>query len=475
MPVFRRPLPPRTPAGSPHRPSVRVPFAPLWWAALLCAAPALAQPSAALRAADPATPVPAVTVPALPPATPAQPLELPTDIERARAIWQQANAQVAEFPRGHIDILRWEAQNPGTPATETPASTGPALDAAEAVRISLRQRPALFAHAGMNALERAEVQRTYVAHVQAVHSAWTQAVTARHSLRLMTDALSAARTGVALGQRMVQAGNWSQAKLMREQVQEAAAQQAAARAQQAQTSADEQLARLLGLWDGAAMAELLQRLPPSLPALPEQVTPGPGISPADVEAAALRSHPTLTWQRTEARRQLAAVPPERLVAWHQAVDAALKTDTAAGQDAPWTAPQISNLPLLRDHALERAVKAESALLQTATERRSMAREAWAQLQAQHASARHAQDVRVPLHTTLEQETLLRYNGMLQSTWDLLTQARERLAAIDAAHQARRDFWLAHAAWQALLAGGDYQSPGISSAPAGGASTAPQGH
>lgn len=479
MPVFRRLVPHRKPADAPLRPALKVPFAPLWWAALLCAAPALAQPSTALRAADPATHVTAVTVTVRPPTAPAKPLALPADIESARAIWQQANQRVAEFPRGHIDILRWEAQNSGnTPATEAPASTpsaAPALGAAEAVRISLRHRPALLAHAGMSEPERAEVQRAYVAHVQAVHTAWVEAVSARNSLSLMTDALSAASTGVALGQRMVLAGNWSQAKLLREQVQEAAAHQAAARAQQATTSADEQLARLLGQWDGAAMAALLQRLPPSLPTLPEQVTPGPGINPAEVEGAALRGHPTLAWQLTEARRQLTAVHPDRLAAWHEAVNAATQAATAAGQEAPWTPPQIDNLPLLRDHALERAVRAESALLQAAAERRSMAREAWAQLQAQYASARHAQDVVSPLQTTLEQETLLRYNGMLQSTWDLLAQARERLAALDAAHQARRGFWLAHTAWQALLAGGDYQSPGTSSASAGGATSAPKGH
>ena len=474
MPVFRRHVPTRTPAGTPQRPSSRVALSSLWWAALLCAAPALAQPSAALRAADPATPAPASAVQMLPTPAAAQPLALPTDIERARAIWQQANQRVAEFPRGHIDILRWEAQNPGN--TPAPASTpSAALDAAEAVRISLRHRPALLAHAGMSEPERAEVQRAYVAHVQAVHTAWVQAVTASHSLRLLTDALSAASTGVALGQRMVLAGNWSQAKLLREQVLEAAAHQAAVRAQQAKTSADEQLARLLGQWDGAAMASLLQRLPPSLPALPEQVTPGPGISPAEVEGAALRGHPTLAWQLTEARRQLNAVPPERLAAWHEAIDQAIQTAPATGLEASWTPPQIDNLPLLRDHALERAVRAESALLQAAAERRSMAREAWAQLQARHASARHAQDVVNPLQSTLEQETLLRYNGMLQSTWDLLGQARERLAALDAAHQARSDFWIAYTAWQALLAGGDYQSPGTSAAASGDSSTAPKGH
>jgi outer membrane protein TolC len=482
----------------------------LWCAAVLCAAPAWAEPFA-LRAADPATPVAAATTTPAPPAPAlAQPLELPTDIDRARAIWQQANARVAEFGRGHIDILRWEAQNPGSalpaspvpPVAPTPASNEPVFDGAQALRLSLRQRPDVFAHAGMNTLERAEVQRAYVAHAQAVDSAWAETVTARHSLRLLGEALSAAHTGVALGQRMVQAGNWSQAKLLREQLSEAAAQQAVARAQQAQTRADEQLARLLGVWDSARLQALLQRLPPALPALPESLAmsaapmAGPdlhsghtapaAIAPTDAEAAALRSHPTLAAQRTDTRRLLAAVPAEQQTRWAQAVDEALDQhnaqspnpalgSTAPWSAAPWSAPHISNLPMLHDHALQRAVQAESRLLQAAAERRSMAREAWAQLQAAHAHALHAQNVLVPLHTTLEQETLLRYNGMLQSTWDLLAQARERMAAVDAAHQARRDFWLAHTAWQALLAGGDYQSPGNSSAPAGGASPAPKGH
>jgi outer membrane protein TolC len=469
MPVFRPLLPVRTSV-------LRIRFGPLWCAALLSATPALAGTSTALRAADPATPVPAAAAPLLPAAAPAKPLELPTDIDRARTIWQQANERVAEFPRGHIDIIRWEAQNPTSAlGAGEPASTAPALDAPEALRLSLRHRPALFAHAGMNEPERAEVQRAYVAHAQAVHTAWIEAVTARHSLRLMNDALSASATGVALGQRMVLSGNWSQAKLLREQVQQAADHQAVVRALQAKTGADEQLLRLLGQWDGTTSVALLQRLPQSLPALPAQVTPGQGLGPAEVEAAVLSSHPTLAWQLTEARRQIATVSPERLAAWADAVDQALKKAPSAGQPSPWSAPQINNLPLLRDHALERAVRAESSLLQAATERRSMAREAWTHLQAQHASARHAQDVIGPLQSTLEQETLLRYNGMLQSTWDLLAQARERLGALDAAHQARRDFWLAHTAWQTLLAGGDYQGPGTLSAPSGGATSKPKGH
>ncbi len=154
------------------------------------------------------------------------------------------------------------------------------------------------------------------------------------------------------------------------------------------------------------------------------------------------------------------------------MNAALDALPTPGDTA--TPPHIDNLSLLRDHALERAVSAEATLLRQAAERRSMARQAWATLQVRHASALHAQNVVTQLQTALEQDTQLRYNGMLQSTWELLASARERLAALDAALQARRGYWLAQADWQALLAGADYAGPDTtSSSPSG--STAPAGH
>ena len=160
MRVFRQPLPPRP------TPATRTPFAALALA-LAVAGPALAQPSrpSALVAADPQTPsAPVAATPGpVPDAGPAP--EWPTDIERARAIWQQVNQRVAAFPRGHIDLLRWEAAN-APRATVDAAPAGPALGLADALRASLRQRPDLFTHAGMNALAQAKVQTAYAAHAR---------------------------------------------------------------------------------------------------------------------------------------------------------------------------------------------------------------------------------------------------------------------------------------------------------------------
>lgn len=110
-------------------------LAPLWLAALAASSPAAhaqahdghhppaaestsgtAGPSVRLAGAiDPAADSLPLRHPALP-ASGAIATEL-TD-------WRQANAAVAEFPKGHMDILRWESAQAGRPAA-APAAHGP--------------------------------------------------------------------------------------------------------------------------------------------------------------------------------------------------------------------------------------------------------------------------------------------------------------------------------------------------------------
>ena len=70
-----------------------------WTACLVLLAPPLAMTQTALNAADPQ----AATAPL-------HYTELPTPApETATPNWRQAHEAVAEFPRGHADILAWEA------------------------------------------------------------------------------------------------------------------------------------------------------------------------------------------------------------------------------------------------------------------------------------------------------------------------------------------------------------------------------
>ena len=61
---------------------------------------------------------------------------------------------------------------------------------------------------------------------------------------------------------------------------------------------------------------------------------------------------------------------------------------------------------------------------------------------------------MPLRKTIADETLLRYNGMLASVFELLADAREQIGSVNAALEAQRDFWLADADLEFALTGGE---------------------
>ena len=103
-----------------------------WGALVLATATPWAQaqtsppvPTASSTAADWLSPA-ADTLPLQHPALPAS-----GGVEQTNTPWADANAAVAAFPRGHADVLRWEAAQraaaaapattPGSPAAVTPA------------------------------------------------------------------------------------------------------------------------------------------------------------------------------------------------------------------------------------------------------------------------------------------------------------------------------------------------------------------
>ncbi|WP_288252285.1 hypothetical protein [uncultured Hydrogenophaga sp.] len=437
----------------------------------LSATPLLAgTPAEALRAADPGE-APAALPPPLPDL---QRLDAPptdADLAQALARWREANRRVAEFPRGHMDLLRWEAARAPAPAPAppTPAPAKP-LTLAEALNMSLRERPDLFTHTGMNPLERARVRVAFAGHVRALQQAWIDAVALRASAQLSADVLDTARTGTELGRRMVQAGNWPHARLLQEQRIEAEAWRAQGDATLAAQAALERLAALLGLWRAAEVRALSERLPDALPAPPERMTPpAPDASP---EAAALRGDPSLAIERDQAERMFTGLPEGRWDAWARERDAALEA-MPAPDGSTATPPHLGDLRLLREQRPMQAEEHRARLLRMASERRAMARLAWSQLAVRHAQARHADQVIAPLGDELQQDMQRRVNGMLESTWTLLASARERSAGLRTAVMARRDYWRAQAAWQALLAGDGFaiDAPsGAGDAPTSGAST-----
>jgi opacity protein-like surface antigen len=81
-------------------------------------AAALSAPVYAADAADPAVPVPTLAYRSALPA--------PADLAEPAVPWAQANQEVARFPRGHADLVRWEERQERGSSTPSSAPAAPA-------------------------------------------------------------------------------------------------------------------------------------------------------------------------------------------------------------------------------------------------------------------------------------------------------------------------------------------------------------
>lgn len=400
----------------------------------------------AAQAYDPDTPTPPLSYAPLPKPTPLPAL--------GEDDWRGANDTVGAFPRGHIDILKWEAEN--SPAAPPDASTDAgALTPRDAVRQALAHRPELFASSDMSAIERARADIAMIEFARDVHRAWINAVATRQALRQTQRALDTVATENALAVRMTQVGNWGQDRLLRQQLSLQAAVDQLARARQQALSGDEALNRALGVWGEAGAIGLPAQLP-ELPATP--------ISADGLEARALRNHPQLQLAATAAERAQRGLGAQAMESWNQVTAAAIaRMPNRAGADGnlldqlPGAAPVLDLRRAAVSHDTERAARAQAEATRLAVTIRSRVREAYHHYRMTHEralQARHSVELRI----AAQEDMVLRYNGMLKSTWDVLAAARTRLVAEGAAVQAQRDFWLAHTNLQAVLGGGDYAGP-----------------
>jgi outer membrane protein TolC len=394
---------------------------------------------------------------ALPPVASSQ--DAPTTIQEALERWRAANQSVAEFPRGHIDLLRWEqSQSAAASPTANPTT---AVTWPEVWRDIQRQRAEWVLPPSANALERRAAQRDWLALHQEAQAAWANAITQHALLRVHEERVHAARTAQALGERMAALGHWSQAQLIPVQLAGIQEQTAHMAAQSQAQAAVERLARLSGLSNSEAIDDLIARLPKALP-MPEALT-----WPPNAEAQALAQRPEHQWKGQQVEREVQAVSEAHWRRWAQARDGLLQGQI--DQAPQWTARVA-----MGDHALSKAIVARAAWEREGRAIGSTVRQAWQQLERSRALDVLMHEQRLPLQQQAEQETLLRYNGMLKSTWDMIDAAQARLSAQADALKARQAHALAHADWLTLMAGGDVElSP--PAAPAGNNPAAPKGH
>jgi outer membrane protein TolC len=295
---------------------------------------------------------------------------------------------------------------------------------------------------------------TVVDQVSQVRQAWVRAVAARQLLTYAEQVDRSAKASAELARRMLQVGNFTKLQRARQQAfyADAAAQHAAA--SQAETSAREELIRLMGLTDAQAR-EL--KLPERLPDLPEQPH-----AAADVSAAATQQR--LDVQLARLQMQVAGKAQGlNLLNTLVDVEAGVRRDTnfdnASGTRAAGRRWELDvRLPVFDWGGAQRAgmnaqtlaaVNRYDAVARGAS---SQLRESYSAYRTAYDLAKHYRDEIVPLRKTISEENVLRYNGMLIGVFELLADSRDQVASVMAAINAQQQFWLADASLASTLIG-----------------------
>ena len=300
-----------------------------------------------------------------------------------------------------------------------------------------------------------EGARAAVALASETRRAYFQAVAAQESARYAEQVKDAADASAELARRMARAGNFPKLTQMREQAFYAEAVAQLARARQNAMAERERLTRLMGLHGEAIRFVLPDRLP-DLPAA--------AARQEDAETVAMRQRlDVLAAQReTEAVAEtLGLVKSTRVINLFDLGPARTREG-----DEPWKTgfALVIEIPLF-DWGSAKVARAEAVYMQsvqrvaeTAVNAQSEVRETHSAYTTAYETARHYRDEIVPLRKRISEEQLLRYNGMLISVFELLADAREQVAAVNAAIDAARDFWVAESDLQAALAGAGEPRP-----------------
>jgi outer membrane protein TolC len=317
---------------------------------------------------------------------------------------------------------------------------------------------------------RLQLAREVLAHSAEVRAAWVRAVAAQQLVIYHRQVQDAAAAGAELARRMQAVGNFSRLQRAREQAFLADATTQLARAMAQATVEREALVRKLGL--DADDAERLQ-LPERLPELPASTRPGD-----EVAQRAMNERLDLLLARAQLGAAQRALGLETVQLFDIELAAVRELgpggERGRGVEAGIRLPLLDPGIALRQASSARLLAAQQRFEQVRLEAGSVLRERYVLYRSAHDLARHQRDEVVPLKRTITDEMLLKYNGMLVGVFDLLADARAQVAAVIAAIEAQRDFWLADAALKAAIVGAPSSSMSMAAA-AAAPTTQPKGH
>jgi outer membrane protein TolC len=290
--------------------------------------------------------------------------------------------------------------------------------------------------------------------------AWHDAVASQQTVAYAEQVQSAAEAAAELAKRMALAGNFSALDQAREQAFYTDATTQFLRSRQAALAAREKLTRLLGLSGN----DIAYRLPERLPELPQT----PGVM-ADIEQQAMRQRLDVQGAMQDAANLADALGLTRTTGYFSLLEAKYKRNSESGEPRQTGYEIELRLPIF-DFGTARNARAEYSYMQAVhraaeltVRARSEVREAYGAWRAAYDLAKHYRDEVVPLRARISEETLLRYNGMLMSVFELLAESRQQINAVSDAIAAQRDFWIADTTLRLTING---TSPGAIAAASG---------
>lgn len=300
--------------------------------------------------------------------------------------------------------------------------------------------------------------------------AYVNAVAAQQFAAYAEQVKEATEAGSEFAQRLAAAGNFSKLDHAREQAFYADATGALARARRQAISDREKLIRVTGLWGtGANFA-----LPDRLPDLPKE---RPELG--ELEAYAMQNRLDIEAGKLQTQSVSSSLGLTKATRFINVLDVGYLRNSTT--DTPReTGYEISVQIPLFDWGSARVARAEAVymlavnqLAQTAINARSEVRESYASYQTSYDIAKHYRDEVVPLRKRISDEMMLRYNGMLVSVFELLTDTREQVNAVNTYIESLRDYWVAETELQTSLGGKlPVQGAASATAPQNGQMTAP---
>lgn len=297
----------------------------------------------------------------------------------------------------------------------------------------------------------AQVTQAVIEQATLTRRAWIEAVAAQERVQILEQTSLAMQAASELADGMARAGNFSAMRRTQENLVYADTAARLARAREQAGAAREQLARQMGLWG----RQLTFTLPARLPALARTRPAWP-----DAEAQALRERADIRAARAALDSTAGDLGLTRVTRFVNVLDIAYRSNSATGSPNERGYEISLEVPLF-DWGTARVAGAEARyrqridrLADTAVAARADVRTRRARALAAWDIAEHYRVTILPMRQRVSDEWLLRYNGMLASVFDLLTDAREQRDTVLAYIDAKADFWLADASFRESLGGGE---------------------